>query len=50
MCVPAIAILFMIMMTMMLVGMVAMVLIGCGSGALAIIAQRTLWRSMRSGI
>ena len=32
------------------VGMVAMVLIGCGGGALAIIAQRTLWRSMRSGI
>jgi hypothetical protein len=32
------------------VGMVAMVLIGCGGGALATIAQRTLWRSMRSGI
>ena len=32
------------------VGMVAMAVVGCGGGALAIIAQRTLWRSMRSGI
>jgi uncharacterized membrane protein YeaQ/YmgE (transglycosylase-associated protein family) len=31
------------------VGMVVMVLVGCGGGALAIIAQRMLWRSTRPG-
>jgi uncharacterized membrane protein YeaQ/YmgE (transglycosylase-associated protein family) len=31
------------------VGMVAVLLTGCGGGTLAIIAQRQLWRSIRSG-
>jgi hypothetical protein len=32
------------------VGMMAMLAIGCAGGGLAIVAQRTFWRSGRSGV